>query len=250
MHKGHNHRTEPASTPRANGNASSAPTGGRTTSTYTTQSQQPSSTAVDNDEDNRGPAARSDEAWTGYHPSAGSDFRDSGLGEGFGDSLNNGDGQDGNPGAMRRAIGGGTITTNGVEEVVTVTTLPEKEGVFLFQHRNYQVMSPRRNSKVVRRYSDFVWLLDCLHKRYPFRQLPLLPPKRVASKHALFPSGMLRRCTNYSVNGNHLAADNHFLEKRRRGLARFVNALVRHPVLSQEQLVIMFLTVPTVEVCL
>jgi hypothetical protein len=48
------------------------------------------------------------------------------------------------------------------------------------------------------------------------------------------------------VNGNHLAADSTFIEKRRRGLSRFANALVRHPVLSQEQLVIMFLTVPTV----
>lgn len=48
------------------------------------------------------------------------------------------------------------------------------------------------------------------------------------------------------VNGSHLAADNTFIEKRRRGLTRFSNALVRHPVLSQEQLVIMFLTVPTV----
>ncbi|KAK3068312.1 Sorting nexin mvp1, partial [Coniosporium uncinatum] len=94
-------------------------------------------------------------------------------------------------------------------------------------HRNYEVSSVRRSSKVVRRYSDFVWLLDCLHKRYPFRQLPLLPPKRVA------------------INGNHLAAENSFVEKRRRGLARFANALVRHPVLSQEQLVVMFLTVPT-----
>lgn len=51
-----------------------------------------------------------------------------------------------------------------------------------------------------------------------------------------------------TVNGNHIAADTLFIEKRRRGLARFVNALVRHPVLSQEQLVVMFLTVPTVEV--
>lgn len=51
-----------------------------------------------------------------------------------------------------------------------------------------------------------------------------------------------------TVNGNYLAADASFVEKRRRGLARFANALVRHPVLSQEQLVIMFLTVPTVEV--
>ena len=112
---------------------------------------------------------------------------------------------------------------------MTVNMLEGKEGMFMFQHRNYEVASVRRNSKVIRRYSDFVWLLDCLHKRYPFRQLPLLPPKRVA------------------INGNHIAADQTFIEKRRRGLARFCNALVRHPVLREEQLVVMFLTVPTVD---
>jgi sorting nexin-8 len=74
------------------------------------------------------------------------------------------------------------LAPSGPEEVITVTSLPEKEGMFMFQHRNYQVTSARRNSKVIRRYSDFAWLLDCLHRRYPFRQLPLLPPKRVASK--------------------------------------------------------------------
>ena len=119
-------------------------------------------------------------------------------------------------------------TGSGVEENVLVTLLPGKEGLFMFQHHNYEVSSQRRGSKVVRRYSDFVWLLDCLHKRYPFRVLPLLPPKRVA------------------VNGNHLSNDGGFIEKRRRGLARFLNAVVRHPMLSQEQLVVMFLTVPTV----
>lgn len=98
----------------------------------------------------------------------------------------------------------------------------------MFQHHNYEVSSQRRASKVIRRYSDFVWLLDCLHKRYPFRVLPLLPPKRVG------------------MNGSHLSNDGAFIEKRRRGLARFLNALVRHPVLGQEQLVVMFLTVPTV----
>lgn len=70
----------------------------------------------------------------------------------------------------------------GAEEEVEITCLPEKQGTLLFQYRNYEVATARRNSKVVRRYSDFVWLLDCLHKRFPFRQLPLLPPKRVASK--------------------------------------------------------------------
>lgn len=106
--------------------------------------------------------------------------------------------------------------------------MPEKEGVFMFQHHNYEITSQRRGSKVIRRYSDFVWLLDCLQKRFPFRMLPLLPPKRV------------------SVNGNHLSNDGSFIEKRRRGLARFLNALIRHPILGQEQLVVMFLTVPTV----
>ncbi|KAK2754590.1 Sorting nexin mvp1 [Arachnomyces sp. PD_36] len=149
-----------------------------------------------------------------------------GLGAGFGRS-----GDDpGNPNrnSLGRSIGGGRVSAQGVEESVTITMLPEKEGMFMFQHRNYEVKSARRGSNVVRRYSDFVWLLDCLQKRYPFRLLPLLPPKRV------------------SVNGTHLAADStSFLEKRRRGLVRFTNALVRHPVLNQEQLVVMFLTVPT-----
>ncbi|KAK0609715.1 hypothetical protein B0T17DRAFT_501331 [Bombardia bombarda] len=128
--------------------------------------------------------------------------------------------------APSRTIGSGVRAGNEGESIL-VTLLPEKEGMFLFQHHNYEVTSSRRGSKVIRRYSDFVWLLDCLHKRYPFRILPLLPPKRVA------------------VNGNHLSNDGAFIEKRRRGLARFLNALVRHPILGQEQLVIMFLTVPT-----
>ncbi|PWY69121.1 hypothetical protein BO70DRAFT_390213 [Aspergillus heteromorphus CBS 117.55] len=136
--------------------------------------------------------------------------------------------EQGEPHPRRRSLGIGRVASPHLEEVITVTLLPEKEGMFMFQHRNYEVKSARRGSTVVRRYSDFVWLLDCLHKRYPFRQLPLLPPKRI------------------SVNGTHLAADStSFLEKRRRGLVRFTNALVRHPILSQEQLVIMFLTVPT-----
>lgn len=80
----------------------------------------------------------------------------------------------------RRSLGLTRPTNPQVEETVTITLLQEKEGMFMFQHRNYEVKSARRGSTVVRRYSDFVWLLDCLQKRYPFRQLPLLPPKRVS----------------------------------------------------------------------
>lgn len=85
------------------------------------------------------------------------------------------------PNSRRRSLGPSRITgLPPVQETVTVTLLPEKEGLFMFQHRNYEVKSARRASTVIRRYSDFVWLLDCLHRRYPFRQLPLLPPKRIS----------------------------------------------------------------------
>jgi sorting nexin-8 len=94
--------------------------------------------------------------------------------------------------AINRTIGGGRNGT-AVEEHVLVTLMPEKEGVFFFQHHNYEVTSSRRGSKVVRRYSDFVWLLDCLHKRYPFRILPLLPPKRVAGGFTLVQASMRSR---------------------------------------------------------
>ncbi|RAH66700.1 sorting nexin Mvp1 [Aspergillus aculeatinus CBS 121060] len=168
-----------------------------------------------------GPSANPGFGW-------GDNIGDTSDGHGLGGPVRAGLGAFGPPGSdqgdsnpRRRSLGIGRVTNTRMEEVITITLLPEKEGMFMFQHRNYEVKSARRGSTVVRRYSDFVWLLDCLHKRYPFRQLPLLPPKRIS------------------------ADSNSFLEKRRRGLVRFTNALVRHPVLSQEQLVVMFLTVPT-----
>lgn len=220
LHRGHNHAQ---AAPVASNGLTGAPhlNGGglpqRTTSAFTT-------TSIGQDSTSGAPvrpATSGDNGWGGFEPSSG--------GEGFGTPVggsSTGGGADDDPTTISRPV---TVPRpgNGVEETIAINSLPEKEGMFMFQHRNYEVSSARRNSKVIRRYSDFVWLLDCLHKRYPFRQLPLLPPKRVA------------------INGNYLAADTTFVEKRRRGLVRFANALVRHPVLSQEQLVIMFLTVPT-----
>ncbi|KAK3334116.1 hypothetical protein B0T19DRAFT_354346 [Cercophora scortea] len=259
LHKNHGHAPEPLPAPVAqdvlptappanlNGNglygadhdhdhATTIPV--RTTSTFTTSSvaSGTGTSAADPTRPAANPVGETTGTWSfldGNPPSS----------IGFNDQTNNPtanpfgtsrDGQDpvggGQPSAttLGRTVGsGGGRAGAAVEENILVALMPEKEGMFLFQHHNYEVTSTRRGSKVVRRYSDFVWLLDCLHKRYPFRVLPLLPPKRVA------------------VNGNHLSNDGAFIEKRRRGLARFLNALVRHPVLSLEQLVIMFLTVPT-----
>ncbi|KAH8705289.1 sorting nexin Mvp1 [Talaromyces proteolyticus] len=223
LHRGHNHTSAPSNEPTLNGfGGGRSATNGWTANSTTTGPETNAGVPTNG----QAPPSSSGSGWSGYNNNTNPPFGSAGPSglDGFGGS---GGGQDGSN-FQSRAIGSGRATGSAVEEVITITLLSEKEGVFMFQHRNYEVKSARRGSSVVRRYSDFVWLLDCLQKRYPFRQLPLLPPKRV------------------SVNGTHLSADsNSFLEKRRRGLVRFSNALVRHPVLSQEQLVVMFLTVPT-----
>ncbi|KAF9997539.1 Sorting nexin mvp1 [Entomortierella chlamydospora] len=105
-------------------------------------------------------------------------------------------------------------------DTIHISFAPEKEGIFLFKHTNYIVESKNRQTTVIRRYSDFWWLLEILGKRFPFRILPNLPPKRLG------------------------VADEAFLERRLRGLTRFMNALMRHPVLRNDPLVISFLTEP------
>ena len=183
LHKGHNH----AATPQTNGAARSEVNGVhdpvRTTSTFTTASMDESANGNDSNQPRDDTPAPTGDLWgssydgtssASFGPPVGSNTG----GDGFGGDTG-GDGDHPVPIGQSRSFGGGRMTGNGVEETIQITLLPEKEGVFMFQHHNYQVASSRRGSKVVRRYSDFVWLLDCLQKRYPFRQLPLLPPKRV-----------------------------------------------------------------------
>lgn len=105
-------------------------------------------------------------------------------------------------------------------EHIVVTIAPEREG-FIFKHVNYILINEKQSSLVLRRYSDFCWLLDVLTKRYPFRVLPGLPPKKIVGNNSVF------------------------LEKRRRGLSRFINAIMRHPVLRQDDMVTRFLTEPS-----
>lgn len=73
----------------------------------------------------------------------------------------------------------------GGNNAIKIKEVPEKEGL-LFKHINYTIShelnlgmnGPSGVKKVVRRYSDFVWLLEFLLKKYPFRVIPGLPPKK------------------------------------------------------------------------
>lgn len=115
-------------------------------------------------------------------------------------------------------------------DIVTIEEIPEREGL-LFKHANYAVKhlvnlpntDPPKNRTVIRRYSDFLWLQEVLLKRYPFRMIPDLPPKKIGTQNL----------------------DPVFLAKRRVGLHKFINLVMKHPKLSKDDLVLTFLTVPT-----
>jgi sorting nexin-8 len=176
LHRGHGHE---AGTPKTNGSRETgnrAPEPVRTTSSFTTGSGASNAKSARISQE-----TPSTPAWDSYDGATRGSFSNSGDstigGGGFGGSAD--DGQQIAPAPAVRSIGGGRIANEGPEEMVLINLIPEKEGIFMMKHHNYQVTSTRRGIKVVRRYSDFVWLLECLQKRYPFRQIPLLPPKRV-----------------------------------------------------------------------
>ncbi|CAO3654710.1 unnamed protein product [Mucor hiemalis] len=103
---------------------------------------------------------------------------------------------------------------------ISVSRTMVKEG-FLFKHINYEVESENLKSKVLRRFSDFFWLWEILLKRYPFRTLPNLPPKKLGGR------------------------DDIFEERRRKGLVRFINGVAWHPVLGKDSVVVAFLSNPS-----
>lgn len=64
-----------------------------------------------------------------------------------------------------------------MEETVDVT-IQGQQGFILNRFTVYEITTEHGTS-VHRRYSEFTFLWDCLVRRYPFRLLPALPPKRV-----------------------------------------------------------------------
>ncbi|ORX59970.1 hypothetical protein BCR36DRAFT_316200 [Piromyces finnis] len=99
-------------------------------------------------------------------------------------------------------------------DVITVRISPEKSGI-VFKHVNYLIHSKLHKLSSIRRYSDFLWLHEVLCKRYQFRIMISVPPKHI---------GKL-------ASSNDLA----FLEKRRRGLSRFINYVGNHPIMKNDE---------------
>lgn len=111
---------------------------------------------------------------------------------------------------------------------VSIHLGPQLEGSLLRKHHVW-VVTCEQGGATERRYSDFVWLLDCLTRRYPFRLLPQLPPKSI------------------QYQGHFIGQDEGFLDRRRRGLERCLNSLVNHPVVGKDAILSKFLNEPGVK---
>ncbi|XP_062507817.1 sorting nexin-8-like [Corticium candelabrum] len=107
------------------------------------------------------------------------------------------------------------------DELVGLDTLhlriiPGKKGLIM-KHVEFILESHTHGTSIQRRYSDFEILHDYLHRRYPYRLIPRLPPKKVN------PSSR-------------------FVEVRRRALQRYINLVCRHPTMADDDIVKFFVT--------
>ncbi|KAF9006173.1 hypothetical protein BDQ17DRAFT_1540764 [Cyathus striatus] len=128
-----------------------------------------------------------------------------------------------NPARAPNSFGAGGSLANGASSGLSGSGLPKdwwkrqeavkvnvlgQQGFILNRYTVYEISSDR-GASVPRRYSEFVYLWDCLTRRYPFRLFPALPPKRIGP-------------------------DEHFIEQRRRGLARAINFVINHPIMKED----------------
>ena len=84
----------------------------------------------------------------------------------------------------------------------------------------YDISTPQFNWLVNRRYSDFIWLKDCLQNLFPGDMLPILPKKKIG-------------------NGRF---EQSFLNKRTQGLQKFLNDIVNNEKYKATEVLNIFLS--------
>ena len=84
----------------------------------------------------------------------------------------------------------------------------------------YDVSTPKYNWLVNRRYSDFIWLKDCLKNLFPGDILPILPKKKIGNRRF----------------------EQDFLNKRTEGLQKFLNDIVNNEKYKATEVLSMFLS--------
>ena len=84
----------------------------------------------------------------------------------------------------------------------------------------YDISTPKFNWTVNRRYSDFIWLKDCLQYLFPGNILPLLPKKKIGNRRF----------------------EQDFLDKRTQGLKKFLSEIVNNEKYKATEVLSIFLS--------
>jgi hypothetical protein len=110
------------------------------------------------------------------------------------------------------------------ENAIIQVTSPEKieGGFFTKSYVTYLVTTNPLNLKVRRRYSDFEWFRQILQTLYPYNVIPSTPKK------------------------NKIGSDKFgdpFLQKRMRTLEKFLNYLLKNPILKASQILYDFISI-------
>ena len=84
----------------------------------------------------------------------------------------------------------------------------------------YDISTPQFNWLVNRRYSDFIWLKDCLKNLFPGDVLPILPKKKIGNRRF----------------------EQDFLNKRTQGLQKFLNDIVNNEKYKSTEVLSIFLS--------
>ena len=85
----------------------------------------------------------------------------------------------------------------------------------------YDISTPKLNWVVNRRYSDFIWLRDCLKYLFPGDILPILPKKKIGNRRF----------------------EQDFINKRTQGLQNFMNDVVKNENFKASEILNIFLSV-------
>ena len=85
----------------------------------------------------------------------------------------------------------------------------------------YDISTPQFNWIVNRRYSDFIWLRDCLKYQFPGDILPLLPKKKIGNRRF----------------------EQDFINKRAQGLQKFMNEIINNEKYKASEVLNIFLSI-------
>ena len=85
----------------------------------------------------------------------------------------------------------------------------------------YDISTPQFNWIVNRRYSDFIWLRDCLKYQFPGDILPLLPKKKIGNRRF----------------------EKDFINKRAQGLQKFMNEIINNEKYKASEVLNIFLSI-------